>query len=67
MGMRNNSCRERLSDVLGQIKGVMTVNVSLIRARAVIEHEPPCEPAELVWVVVKAGYGAALDGDGDRE
>jgi copper chaperone CopZ len=62
MGMRDNSCRERVSDALGAVKGALSVNVSLIRARAVIEHTAPCEPAQLVWAVVNAGYGAALDG-----
>ncbi len=67
MGMRDNSCRERISEVLGSVKGVRSVNVSLIRARAVIEHEASCEPADLVSAVVNAGYGAALDGPGRRD
>lgn len=62
MGMRDNACRERVSEVLGQVKGVRNVTVSLIRARAIVEHERPCEPSELISVMVKAGYGAALDG-----
>lgn len=60
MGMRDNSCRERVSEVLGGVKGVRSVGVSLIRARAVIEHEALCESADLVWAVVNAGYGATL-------
>lgn len=67
MGMRDNACRERISEVLGQVKGVTSVSVSLIRARATIDHEQSCKPAELVWAVLKAGYGAALDGPVRRE
>lgn len=67
MGMRDNSCRERVSEVLGNVKGVRNVNVSLIRARAVVEHEAPCVAADLVWAVVNAGYDAALDGSGRRD
>jgi copper chaperone CopZ len=66
IGMRDNTCRERISHLLGQVKGVTSVNVGLIRARAVIEHEPTCQPAELVWAVVEAGYGTALDQPGGR-
>ena len=66
LGMRDNSCRERVSEVLGQVKGVRHVTVSLIRARALVEHEMPCGPAELVQAVVEAGYSAALDGTGRR-
>ncbi len=66
LGMRDNSCRERVSEVLGQVKGVRHVTVSLIRARAVVEHEPPCEAPELLRAVVNAGYGAELDGTGRR-
>ena len=62
MGMRDNACRERTSEVLGRIKGVNSVSVSLIRARAVIEHEAPCQPAALVWAVVQAGFRASLNG-----
>ena len=61
MGMRDNACRERIGEALGRIKGVLSTNVSLIRARATVEHESPCNEAALVWAVVNAGYGAALD------
>lgn len=60
-GMRDNSCRERIADVLGQIKGVRDVAVSLFRARAVVEHEPTCEASELVRAVEGAGYSVKLD------
>lgn len=58
MGMRDNACRERVSSALGRIKGVTDVSVSLIRARAIVTHEAPCDELQLVRAVVKAGYGA---------
>ena len=57
-GMRNNSCRERIAEVLGRVKGVKDVNVNLIRARAVVECVPPCTGERLVNAVMSAGYGA---------
>lgn len=61
-GMRDNDCRERVCRALGRVNGVKDVSVSLIRARAVVEHHQPCDPAELVRAVTGAGYGATLDG-----
>ena len=66
MGMRDNLCRERVADALGRVDGVKDVTVSLMRGRAIVEHEPSCEPAQLVWAVVNAGYGAALDDAGGQ-
>ena len=59
-GMRNNSCREQIEDVLRQVKGVKEVNVSLIRARAIVECSPPCTTADLIQAVSMVGYGAAV-------
>lgn len=60
MGMRNNSCRERVTEVLARVAGVKDVNVSLLRALATVLYESPCDPEQLVLVVVNAGYGAVL-------
>ena len=60
IGMRDNSCRERLVDVLEKLDGVTDVQISLMRARAVVTHQPSCDPADLVWAIVNAGFGAAL-------
>lgn len=65
IGMRDNSCRERVSEALGRIDGVKDVDVSLIRSRATIAHGAPCRLAELVWAVVSEGYGVAL-GNAER-
>ncbi len=64
IGMRDNSCRERLCTVLARVKGVHGLSVSLVRARAVVEHDAMCNIADLVWAIVNAGYGAAM---GERE
>lgn len=61
LGMRNNSCRERIVEVLGQVEGVQDVSVSLVRARAVVAYEPPCEPATLIRAIEGVGYRASPD------
>jgi copper chaperone CopZ len=66
IGMRDNSCRECVTGVLERIEGVMDVNVSLLRARAMVMHEPSCGGAELIRELEKAGYGATLaSGNGE--
>lgn len=60
VGMRGNACRERIAEALTPIDGVQEVNVNLHRARATIVHTPACKPADLVWAIVQAGYGASL-------
>lgn len=65
LGMRDNFCRERIAEVLGRVEGVTEVNVSLIRARAIVVYESPCEPTDLVRAVQIAGYGVSLDGTAD--
>jgi copper chaperone CopZ len=67
IGMRDNACRERLLEALRRVSGVREIRVSLMRARATIVHQPPCEAAELVWTVVSAGFGAAMEPGDDRE
>jgi copper chaperone CopZ len=67
MGMRSNAWRERVCSALGGVTGVHEVNVSLLRARATIAFEAPCDMAALVWTIVKAGYGAALEAPGADE
>jgi copper chaperone CopZ len=57
--MRDNSCRERVSDALGGVDGVQDVSVSLLRAMAIVEHAPTCGVAELITAVEMAGYRAA--------
>jgi copper chaperone CopZ len=61
MGMHDNLCRERVADALRSVAGVDDVSVSLMRARATVDHQPACEPSALVWAVVNAGFGAAMD------
>ena len=56
VGMRDNSCREQVAEVLGRINGVQDVSVSLVRARAVVAHSSACQTAALVRAVEEAGY-----------
>ena len=60
MGMRGNSSREHLAEVLSAVAGVRDVDVNLHRGRAAITHEARCTLEELVGAVLRAGYGAAL-------
>lgn len=65
-GMRNNDCRERVAEALGRVRGVMQVDVSLLRARATVLHEPGCEPDLLMRAVGEAGYSAMLVNECNR-
>lgn len=62
VGMRDNLCRERVTEALGRAAGVREVQVSLIRARAVVVHGAACDAAMLIREVEKAGYGAMVGG-----
>jgi copper chaperone CopZ len=62
MGMRDNACRERIADALETVPGVCDVDVNLHRARATIVHEPPATLEALLGAIVRAGYGASLNG-----
>jgi copper chaperone CopZ len=63
MGMRDNACREQIAEALGRVRGVVDVNVSLMRARAVVAFSPPCSEADLIRAVVRAGFGATVSRD----
>ncbi|MFU8827993.1 MAG: heavy-metal-associated domain-containing protein [Phycisphaerales bacterium] len=65
MGMRNNTCRERIADVLRRVDGVQEAQVSLIRAEASVSYGPPCVPEQLVRAVIQAEYSAAISGTAD--
>ncbi|HVZ93395.1 MAG TPA: heavy metal-associated domain-containing protein [Phycisphaerales bacterium] len=62
IGMRGNSCREKIMEALRGVPGVKDVNVSLIRARAVVICEPTCGAVELIEAVKDAGYDTTVDG-----
>ena len=64
IGMRDNACRERIADALGQVAGVADVEVSLIRGRAVVCHDTTCRARELVQAVRRSGFSASLSKDG---
>lgn len=62
IGMRSNSCRERVVEVLRRVNGVKDVSVSLIRARAIVLCGPSCGATDLLEAVKKAGYRATVEG-----
>lgn len=59
-GMRDNACRERITEAIASIAGVKDVDVNLYRCRATIVHESQCVATELIRTVEKAGYAAEL-------
>lgn len=61
VGMRDNSCRERVLEALRGVAGVKEAHVSLIRAQAVVLCEPPCSESALVEAVSAEGYGATVE------
>ena len=59
MGMKDNSCRETVAEVLAHVDGVGDVHVNLYRGRAIISHELHCKTAHLITAVARAGYSAS--------
>lgn len=59
-GMQGNPCRERVTDVLGNIEGVRSVDVSLIRAQATVVFGHPCNTAQLLASLQAAGFDAVV-------
>lgn len=59
-GMRDNDCRERLTEALDAVRGVIDVDVALMRGQATVTHEPTCTPLDLLRAVGAAGYAATL-------
>jgi copper chaperone CopZ len=59
-GMRDNRCRERIAGALESLAGVSDVQVNLLLARAIVVHESPPNPGELVKIVTHAGYAAEI-------
>ena len=59
-GMRDNGCREIVSQALEIVTGVREVQVNLYRARAVIVHDRSCAASELIEAIERAGYGAEI-------
>lgn len=64
-GMRDNSCREQVVESLERLEGVLEVSVSLVRAQAIVTHDPGCTPSMLRRAVEAAGFGVASTPAGD--
>ncbi|MCL4209449.1 MAG: heavy-metal-associated domain-containing protein [Phycisphaeraceae bacterium] len=61
-GMRDNRCRERLTEALERVRGVHHVEVSLYRGRAIVSHDASCTGEALRRVIEEAGYNASING-----
>ncbi len=59
-GMQKNTCRERITEVLGSLEGVRSVDVSLIRAEAVVVYGQPCDISQILESLQAAGYEAEV-------
>lgn len=60
MGMRDNSCREHLIEILERLNGVKAVDVSLIRATVTIMHQSLCTVEDLMIAIRRAGLAAEV-------
>lgn len=61
-GMRDNRCRERLTEALERVIGVRHAEVSLYRGRAIVSHDARCTLSSLLRAIEEAGYSAKLNG-----
>lgn len=60
-GMRDNACRDRITEALIAVPGVRDADVSLFHATARVVHALSCTPQSLMSAVASAGYRAFLD------
>jgi copper chaperone CopZ len=61
MGMKSNSCRERVTEALARVDGVQEVWVSLVRAQAVVTYVSPCQQQAMKDAVARSGYGVSIN------
>lgn len=59
-GMRNNSCRDKVSAALERVPGVIDVAVNLYRGNAIVRHAPDSNIFSLIVAIHTIGFGAAL-------
>jgi copper chaperone CopZ len=60
-GMRDNCVREKITEALEEVDGVVQADVNLFRAQAVVLHRPPCAPVDLVRAVIRVGCRAEVE------
>lgn len=60
-GMKDNRCRECVAEVLGQMEGVLQAEVSLIRARAVVDCVSQCDASAFICMLESVGYQAVVE------
>jgi copper chaperone len=58
-GMTCGHCVRHVSEALGELQGVETVEVNLAEKKAVVRHDPSAAPlASLIAAITDAGYAA---------
>ncbi|MCC6428953.1 MAG: cation transporter [Phycisphaerales bacterium] len=62
-GMKDTRCRQKITDALEAVAGVLDVNVNLFRANATVCHAQTCSPDRLIAAVARVGYEATRDDD----
>jgi CBS domain-containing protein len=55
-GMRDNRAREEIAGILAALRGVLDVDVNLIRSNAIVRHDDRCDLRELCCALERAGY-----------
>lgn len=65
-GMRDNGCREVVTQALETVPGVSDVRVNLYRACALIVHDNSCDEMEFISAIENAGFGAMAVRDADE-
>ena len=59
-GMRDNEDREHVIEALAGVEGVVEIDVSLRRTRAVVHHRIGCKPKLLIEAVMFASFRADI-------
>lgn len=60
-GMTCSACSAHVEKAVAKVEGVTSVNVSLLTNSMVCEHS--CDAQNIISAVVKAGYGATIQGE----
>lgn len=60
-GMHCGACAERIEDVLGRLRGVVSADVDYDQTRAVVVYQPNrITPARIIAAIEDAGFSASV-------